>query len=218
MHSMASPPHPGCRAGHCRVSQTNSGKVLPDYPCLSFLSSAFLVLAMLVPDVLWRGFQGKQIDHQNGRDVGRDFAVFTLFEAHISATLLLLGGIVAANLFGMRMFQLPETKLRAGDGARKSLVDEIRKCSNTWLGDVTNRTFVRLLDTDPQVGSALLIQPTTNATNLVLYFLDRSDQSVRRSVMATGKTTILAQAVTNPQSFAPRTALAMSRPIPTTTA
>ncbi len=132
----------------------------------------------------------------------KDCAAFTLPEALISATLflLLLGGIVAANLFGMRMFQLTETKLKAGDGARKSLgilVDEIRKCRNTWLGDVTNGTFVGLLDAQPQVGSALLIQPTANATNLVLYFLNPSDQSFRRSVMLTGKTTILAPAVTN---------------------
>jgi len=117
---------------------------------------------------------------------------------------LLLGGIVGANLFGMRMFQLSETKLKANDGARKALglmADEIRKCNATWVGDVTNGTFVGLLDGQAQMGNALMIQPTTNATNLVIYFLNSADQSFRRSATATASTTILAQTVTNQAIF-----------------
>ena len=136
----------------------------------------------------------------------RVIAAFTLPEVLISTTLfvLLLGGVVGANLFGMRMYQLNETKLKAGDGVRKTLglmTDEIRKCKNVWLGNATNGNFVSLLDAEPQTGSALLIQPTTNATNFVLYFLNPSDQSFRRSVTATGTTTILAQTVTNTTIF-----------------
>jgi hypothetical protein len=131
---------------------------------------------------------------------------FTLPETLIATTLflLLLGGIVGTNLFGMRMFQLTGTKLKAGDDARKALgvmSDEIRKCNNVWVGDVTNGTFVALINGQAQVGSALLIQPTTNATNFIVYFLNPSDQSFRRSVTAAATTTILAQTVTNTAIF-----------------
>ncbi len=131
---------------------------------------------------------------------------FTLPEVLISATLflLLLGGVVGANLFGLRMFQLTETKLKAGDGVRKALgliTDEIRKCRTTWVGEVTNGTFVADLDGQLQIGSALLVQPTTNATNFIVYFLNPSDQSFRRTVTATASTTILAQTVTNTTIF-----------------
>jgi hypothetical protein len=146
------------------------------------------------------GSGGTAIFSPNGR------CAFTLPEALISATLflLLLGGVVGANLFGLRMFQLTETKLKAGDGARKALgllADEIRKCRTTWVGDVTNGTFVADLDGQGQVGSALLVQPTTNATNFIVYFLNPSDQTFRRTVTATASTFILAQTVTNTGIF-----------------
>lgn len=133
-------------------------------------------------------------------------AAFSLPEALIAATIfaLLLGGVVGANLFGMRMFQLTETKLKAGDGARMALgamSDEIRNCSASWVGDVTNGTFVALVDGQPQSGSALLLQPTTNATNFVIYFLNPSDQTFRRSALSTARTTIVAQTVTNQAIF-----------------
>jgi hypothetical protein len=136
----------------------------------------------------------------------RRSAGFTLPEALISTTLflLLLAGIVGANLFGLRMFQLTETKLKCGDGARKALgllTDEIQRCSNTWVGNVTNGTFVALLDGEAQTGSALLIQPSTNTTNFVIYYLNAGDQSFRRSLSANASTTTVAETVTNTAIF-----------------
>lgn len=133
-------------------------------------------------------------------------AGFTLAEVLVSATLfvLLLGGIVGANLFGMRMFQLTQTKLKCGDGARKALgllTDEIQRCNNTWVGNVTNGAFVGLLDGEPQTGSALMIQASANATNFAIYFLNSGDQSFRRSLSANGSTTIIAETVTNAAIF-----------------
>jgi hypothetical protein len=129
-------------------------------------------------------------------------AGFTLAEALTSATLfvLLLGGLVSANLFGMRMFEIAESKLRAESSVRKALGllgDEIRKCNSVWVGNVTNGTFVALLDGEPQSGSALLIQQSTNATNFVVYYVNAADQSLRRMASSTATTTLLAEPVTN---------------------
>jgi hypothetical protein len=134
---------------------------------------------------------------------------FTLPEALIATSLflLLLGGITAANVFGLRMFQLSETKLNAGDGARKSLrflVDEVRQCKRTWVGSVSNGIFVAALDGQPQVGSALLVQPTANPTNFVCYYRNAADQSLRRLVGLASSTTVLAQMVTNAAVFESR--------------
>lgn len=131
---------------------------------------------------------------------------FTLPEALIAATLLLLllGGIVTANLFGMRMFQMTQTKLQAADGGRRAvglLADEIRKSRGAWIGNVTNGTFVGLLDGEVQTGGALLLQPTTNATNFVCYFLNPADQSFRRAINGSSVSGILAQTVTNAAVF-----------------
>jgi hypothetical protein len=133
-------------------------------------------------------------------------AGFTLPEALISSTLfvLLLGGVVGSNLFGMRLFQMASSKLKATDGARKALgglADEIRQCNSLWIGNVTNGNFVGLLDGELQIGSALLVQPSTNANNVVIYFRNNSDQSLRRMASAGASTTLLAASVTNTGIF-----------------
>jgi hypothetical protein len=131
---------------------------------------------------------------------------FTLPEALIATTLLLLllGGIVTANLFGMRMFQMTQTRLQAADGARRTvglLAEDIRKSRGAWIGNVTNGTFVGLLDGEVQTGGALLLHPTTNATNFICYFLNPADQSFRRAASGLSAPGVLAQTVTNAAVF-----------------
>jgi type II secretory pathway pseudopilin PulG len=133
-------------------------------------------------------------------------AAFTLPELLITSTLflLLVGAILSAHLFGLKMAKITEAKLKASSSARDALgkmTDEIRNCSRLWVGNVTNGTFVALLDGVPQTGDALLIQPTTNTNNFIVYFINPSDGSFRRTTSDTGTTTILAQAVTNTMVF-----------------
>ena len=133
-------------------------------------------------------------------------AAFTLPEMLISMTLLLrlLGGAITANLFGLRMFQLTETKLNASDSARKAIgvmADEIRRCYGAWIGTVSNGNFVALLDGEPQTGSGLMIQTTTNAANFTIYYFNPSDRSFRRTTSVPPTTTVLAQTVTNTTLF-----------------
>ena len=131
---------------------------------------------------------------------------FTLPELLISVTVLILlvGGILSAHLFGLSMFRITETKLSATDDARKmigKMTDEIRACKSTWVGDVKSGEFEALLDGETQLGSALLIYPTTNTANYVMYFVNPSDKTFRRTTSKPGSTTILAESVTNKVVF-----------------
>jgi type II secretory pathway pseudopilin PulG len=133
-------------------------------------------------------------------------AAFTLPEMLIAVTLfvLLVGGIVAGNLFGLRIYQVTENKLDAADRARKAIgkmADEIRSCKTTWVGSVSNSVFVSRLDGEAQTGAGLLIYPTTNTTSFIMYFLNPSDQSFRRTTSVPGTTTILARCITNSAIF-----------------
>jgi hypothetical protein len=134
-------------------------------------------------------------------------AAFTLAEMLIAMTvfLLLVFGIISATLFGMRWFQLAQAKLRPTDQARQAIAkmaDEIRSCTSTYVGSVnTNGVFTGLTNGQAQIGSSLLIYPTTNSTNYILYFFNASDQTVRRTSIASGLTTIMAQNVTNAALF-----------------
>src|SRR6266850_6020252 len=82
---------------------------------------------------------------------------FTLPEVLIASTvfLLLVSGIVFANLFGLSMFRLTQTKLNATGNARKTIArmaNEIRTCKSTWVGNINNGVFEALLDGETQQG------------------------------------------------------------------
>ena len=109
---------------------------------------------------------------------------FTLPELLISITVfsLLVIGIVFANLYGLSMFHITETTLNATDDARKTIgkmTQEIRACKTVLVGNVKNGVFVAQLDGEAQQGAGLLIHPTTNNANYVIYFVNPSDQTFR---------------------------------------
>ena len=133
---------------------------------------------------------------------------FTLPEMLIAMTvfLLLIGGIIAANLFGLRMFQVTATKLNASTWSRQTsekIAAEVHACNAMWVGNITtNGVFEGLLDGEAQQGTALLIYPTTNTTNYILYFVNPSDQTFRRTTDQAGTAEVLAYSVTNVMVFA----------------
>jgi type II secretory pathway pseudopilin PulG len=121
--------------------------------------------------------------------------------------LLLIGGVVAAHLFGLSMFRLTETKLSATDDARQvigKMTDEIRTCKSTWIGNVHNGEFVALLDGETQQGSGLLIYPSTNPANYIIYFVNPTDKTFRRTTSQPGSATVVAESVTNTVVFRAR--------------
>jgi prepilin-type N-terminal cleavage/methylation domain-containing protein len=133
-------------------------------------------------------------------------AAFTLPEMLIATAVfsLLVGGILGGNLFGLRMCQITQTKLSATDQARIAIgriTDEIRSGNTIWVGSVSNGVFVGHLDGEPQTGTSLLIYPTTNRADFIVYFVNPSDQTFRRSTSAAGSTTILAHSITNTLVF-----------------
>ena len=131
-------------------------------------------------------------------------SAFTLPELMVAIAIfmLLVGGMVATNMFGLRMFQIEQAKLNASDGARKIvgvLTDEIRSCDSFQIGTVSsNGTFTALSLGATQAGPALIVFPIpNNTTNFIVYYVKSSDQKFRRATSAKNSTRILAGSVTN---------------------
>ena len=129
-------------------------------------------------------------------------SAFTLTEMMVSVAIfmLLVGGMVSANVFGLKMFQIEQTRLNSSDQARKivgKLMDEIHECQSFQIGTFTNATFTALPLGVAQVGPALLVYPTTNATNFIMYFVNTPDRTFRRATSTPGSMKIVAQSVTN---------------------
>ena len=133
---------------------------------------------------------------------------FTLPEILIAMTvfLLMVGGIIAANLFGLRMFQITETKLNVTKWSRDTvgkITEEIHACNDVQVGNVTNGVFEGLLDGETQQGTGLLIYPTAGTTNFTIYFVNTSDETFVQTVATPSGTNniILADSVTNTIAF-----------------
>jgi len=146
---------------------------------------------------------------------GDSSAGFTLMEVLIATAvfMLLLGGIVAANLYGLRMFQVNESKLNATEWSRRTfgkITAEIRACNSVSVGnilittnsDLTINSFFEPLSLpgDVQQGNALQIFPTADTNSFITYFVDSLDETFRRTENTPGvtnNTVILADSVTN---------------------
>ena len=134
---------------------------------------------------------------------------FTLPEMLIAMTvfLLMIGGIIAANLFGLRMFQVTQNKLNVTTWARQTveqITTEVHACNAMWVGNITtNSVFEGLLDGETQQGNALWIYPTTDTNTYTIYFVNASDQTFRQTLHAPSgtNTVILADSVTNLMIF-----------------
>ncbi len=131
---------------------------------------------------------------------------FTLPELLISITVfsLLVIGIVFANLYGLSMFRITETTLNATDDARKTIgkmADEIRTSKDSWVGNVKTGAFIAQLDGEIQQGTSLLI---SNDASYVMYFVNPSDQTFRRTTSTPGSAIVIAESVTNAVVFSER--------------
>lgn len=127
---------------------------------------------------------------------------FTLPELLIAIAvfILLLSGLVSAHLFGLSMFRITETKLNATADARKligTMANEIRACKSVEVGNIKNGDFEGLLNGEAQQGTSLLIYPSEDTNTHIIYFIDPSDDTFRRTTSTTNSAVILAEQVTN---------------------
>ena len=131
---------------------------------------------------------------------------FTLVEMLVAMTILIIvvTAILGTNLLGLRMMTLNSTKLAATEWSRDTfgkITAEVRSCNSLYVGSLTNGAFAGLLPGEPQVGTSLLIYPTTNTTTYVLYYLDQSDNTFRRLSSPTNTPVTLAESITNLDIF-----------------
>src|ERR1017187_4798691 len=139
------------------------------------------------------------ISRRNGRLGAKEG--FTMAEILIASTvfLLVVGGMLASNLFGLQMILLSQTKLQVTQWSRETVMqlrDEIHVCNNAQVGTVSNGIFVAFLDGETQQGNGLLINTTTNANSFTIYFVNTADQTFRRTTDQPGSAVILAGSVT----------------------
>lgn len=131
---------------------------------------------------------------------------FTLPETLIATAvfLLLVLGVVAANMFGLKWYQIGQTTLQATSSARETInkmTDELRNCNSAVVGTVSNGVFLAHVDGEVQTGNGLMIYATTNTNNYVLYFVNTNNKTFLRYDTALSTNLVVARSVTNSLVF-----------------
>jgi len=148
-------------------------------------------------------------------------AAFTLVEMLFSVGIylgLLVGALVAIQIYALRVYTLAATKLTATQGSREALNqirDDIRQGKYVLVGNSDNAgNFTAYTGTNLAVGNALQVFASTNGNFTLppydLYYLQTNDPGgvssnnlVLIATSSTGtNTTVLANYITNLDNFA----------------
>jgi pilin/secretion family protein with methylation motif len=131
---------------------------------------------------------------------------YTLVETMIASALLSLVilGILACHLAGLRFLQLIQPKLLNAQYERQTLgrlIEEVRSANSLQVGTGSQSTFSAAGPTNVQSGNALRIYPSTNTSQYIYYFHDLATATVQRVPLQGTHATIIAGAVTNDTIF-----------------
>lgn len=143
-------------------------------------------------------------------DQPAESAGFTLAEMLISMGIfsLLVLGMVASQIYGMRVYTIAATKLVATAGARavvNDLRDQIREANTVYIGNVSSdwTTYVDITN-GYQQGNAVEIYPTTNSVSpYLICYLDTTTSTNRLMLYSSslGTTQDLTDYITNTLIF-----------------
>jgi prepilin-type N-terminal cleavage/methylation domain-containing protein len=121
----------------------------------------------------------------------------------MTVVLLVLAGVLAGHVFGLRLFEMNKAKLGASDDARAAIgymVTEIRAAKLVRIGNGTATTFTEIPVDTPQFGSAIQVYPTTSTNVFVRYFRD-TDQKLKRLPSDGSGATVIASCISNQVLF-----------------
>ena len=129
----------------------------------------------------------------------------TLVEMMVTmvTSVLIMGGAMAAYIYGLKMMQFTQPKLSASDDARKAvsaLMEDVRSAFDLEVGTLANGVFAHTSPNTEQIGNALRIYPSTNTNQFVIYFSDITDSTLKRTTNNTQFTTIVS-GITNEFAF-----------------
>jgi len=131
---------------------------------------------------------------------------FTLVEMLITmvSVVMVIGAIMSAYMYGIRITQFVNPKLGASDEARKAvslLTDEIRSARSLKIGSGSLTAFTEVSAFTAQEGSALQLYPTLATNSFIRYFWDSADKKLKRTTNGMSTTLVIANSVSNALVF-----------------
>ena len=128
---------------------------------------------------------------------------FTLAELMVTMAILglVVTGILALHIFGMKLNAMVDVKLQATEDSRRALgrlVGDIHSAGIVKVGTGDASGFTEAAFNTAQQGNAVQVYPVkTNTTKFVRYYLDSSDNQLMRLDSAAATPTFVSGWVTN---------------------
>ena len=101
----------------------------------------------------------------------------------MSIFLVVIGGVLASHLFGLRMIEITKIKLTVSDSIPRG-IDELRsdvQCAKiVRIGQGSQTTFTEATNNTPQQGNAIQVYPTSDTNVFIRYYLETSSQALKR--------------------------------------
>lgn len=140
------------------------------------------------------------------RRVARVAAAFTLADMLISMAvfMLVIGGVIASSLYGLRMHEVVKPKLSASDEARSAitrLMHEVRSANVVRLGTGSMTSFTEVEPDRPQVGNAIQLSATADTSRFIRYYWDSADRTLKRTADDSSVCFVVANCVSNQMVF-----------------
>src|SRR5690242_18477093 len=134
-------------------------------------------------------------------------AAFTITEMMIAGGLfsLVVIGTILSHVTGLKFCAITQTKLKATHTARAAVNrtrEDIRSSTLVEVGNYIGNNFNYISSTNPRVGNAIQINPTSNTNNWIRYYVDLSDQTLKRVANNPASFETIASYITNKFPFA----------------
>lgn len=137
---------------------------------------------------------------------------FTLVEMMTAAAVfitLLVVGMIAVQMFVMRINNFTTDKLLAAGGSSKAMdqiCNQIRGAQFVRVGTIIGSTFTSITNGSLQQGTALQVFPTTNSTPYKIYYLNPTTDNLYyvtngQALTSASPGTLLASWITNSPCF-----------------
>lgn len=138
--------------------------------------------------------------------VQRRSLAYTLTEVMVTMAIIImvLAAVISCHLLGLRLFELTKAKLGASDDARRAIglmISEIRSAKFVRVGSGDLADFKEVGVDTPHVGNAMQVYASTNTNFWVRYFLDSSDQKLKRATNGSSTASVIASSISNQVVF-----------------
>jgi len=131
---------------------------------------------------------------------------FTLTEVAMTMaiSLLISAGIVASQLYGMRMTEIAQAKVSTRDKAGqilRLLTADVHAAKALKIGQGSFDSFTEVDAHAPQLGNAMQIHPSPDTNSFIRYYWDETDTQLKRVTNGASTAVVVANAVSHGEVF-----------------